>query len=152
MILITLLMSIKKVITLTSDIYKNNNNQVTGIVDRPYIPLLLKYKHKISNTPVNCLLDSGSDCNLFPASWAAVVGINVRNGVKKRIRGIGGSEVIAYTHKVELIYDKELRLYTDVDFSSQQNIPLLGREGFFDKFDEISFDLKNNCFTLIFKK
>ncbi|OGK13788.1 hypothetical protein A3A93_02540 [Candidatus Roizmanbacteria bacterium RIFCSPLOWO2_01_FULL_38_12] len=79
-------MSLQKKIELTPDIY-HKNGKVYKVVDRPYVPLFLKYGSKKSKTPVNCLLDSGADRNLFPGSWAATVGISLTKGKKRTILG-----------------------------------------------------------------
>ncbi|PIU33141.1 hypothetical protein COT04_01690 [Candidatus Shapirobacteria bacterium CG07_land_8_20_14_0_80_39_12] len=58
--------------------YKNSDG-------RPYIPIWLCYKHQFFKTKIDCLLDSGSDTNLFPAAWGKAVKIDITKGKEKWI-------------------------------------------------------------------
>ncbi len=111
------------------------------------IQVKLCYKHKLSPFPISCLLDSGSDNNLFPAYFVQNIGINLKDGQEIKIRGIGDIEIKAYRHKVNLYLDKS-KFETTIDFSYDQQIPLLGRIGFFDHFDKIIFKEKQKTVKL----
>ena len=107
---------------------------------RPSIPIIISYKGSAS-WPFQALVDSGSDRNLFPAGPARSIGIEVENGEKIEINGIGNSKVIAYSHKVQL-FIANYKFETEIDFSRDQQTPLLGREGFFNHFKKIEFKEK----------
>ncbi len=121
------------------DPYENPITKERSAIYRPYILVRLCNGHKISRGLVNCLLDSGSDRNLFPAGWGESVDINIKKGKELSILGIGGIEIKAYRHKVKL-YVGDYSFESEVDFSFAQNKPLLGRDGFFNQFEEIVFN------------
>ena len=109
---------------------------------RPKIPIRLAYEHKLSKVLVDCLIDSGSDTNLFPADWGRSVGIRIEKGDYDQIRGIGDVDIDSYIHKVGL-YIGSKRINVNANFSDEQNVPLLGRQGFFDQFPYIKFNEKS---------
>lgn len=113
--------------------------QVIGHIMRPYIPIRLSIKHANPTNPVNALVDSGSDRNLFPKRWGDILGINFRKIKPVKIFGIGESGIIAYPAKINIWIDNK-KYETEADFSSQQQTPLLGRQGFFNLFKEIIFE------------
>lgn len=121
-----------------SSIINPNTQKVIGTIYSPRIPIILSYNHNILKLAVECLVDSGSDTNLFPAQWGEYAGINITKGTIKKIKGIGNSEVNAYTHRVTL-YVGTHPINVDVDFCDIQHVPLLGRTGFFNQFLEVKF-------------
>lgn len=112
--------------------YDPKTRKAIQVIDRPTVFILLNNKkaHKISKTPVMCLVDSGSDRNLFPASWGELVGLKIKNKNKRIIRGIGGIKIKAWTHRVTLLISTDFTISTEVDFSYEQQVPLLGMDGF----------------------
>lgn len=98
----------------------------------PYVPIKISFNQHVSRT-FEALVDSGSDRNLFPAFLGEVIGISFRGDAGKTIHGIGNSQIRAYPKKVKLYLNK-LSFDVEIDFSFQQNIPLLGRNGFFNLF------------------
>ncbi|MBI4028828.1 MAG: hypothetical protein HY376_00455 [Candidatus Blackburnbacteria bacterium] len=116
-------------------------------VYRPYVPIRLEYGHKIDN-PFYALVDSGSDRNLLPAAFGVVLGINIRKGKPRDITGIGQHALKAYTHQVGFFLGAR-KFKTEVDFSYEQTIPLLGRTGFFDLFYSINFNEKKRKLELM---
>lgn len=126
---------------------KDISGNIVGQVFKPMIMVKLCFNHKISPYHISCLLDSGSDMNLFPAYFAQNIGINLKNGKEISIRGIGDIEIKAYRHKVNLYLDK-VKFETIVDFSHDQQLPLLGRFGFFDHFNKIIFQEKDKLVKL----
>lgn len=105
---------------------------------------------KFDYTPrvlVNCLLDSGADRNLFPAQWGEAVGIKIKAGKETIHYGIGNNDIKAYRHTVKL-YVGTYSFETQVDFSSQQSLPLLGRTGFFSCFKQIIFNERGKVVSL----
>lgn len=107
---------------------------------RPTVPVIIVYKSKPS-WDFQALIDSGSDRNLFPASIGESVGIDVKSGNLRPIRGIGDHDIPAYTHKVKILIGP-CNFEAEIDFSYEQKMPLLGRDGFFDAFKDISFNQK----------
>ena len=103
----------------------------------PVIPIRIIYKHKLGRL-INALTDSGSDRNLFPAAYGELVGIPVKKGKLIDITGIGNISIKAYRWEIKL-YVGSTAFITLVDFSYEQQIPLLGRNGFFNKFSEVIF-------------
>jgi len=119
--------------------YKDPKGNIYDIY-RPLIPARLSYNHKIGQ-PFYALVDSGSDKNLFPAALAIMLGVNIKKGASKNITGIGNATLIAYTHSITL-YIGTKSFKTEIDFSYDQQTPLLGRNGFFSLFREIKFSEK----------
>ena len=126
---------------------EDNNGNIVGECYRPMIMVRLCYKHKISPFPMSCLLDSGSDYNLFPAYFAQNIGIKLKDGEKRPIPGIGRIQIEAYRHKVKL-YVGNKSFDTIIDFCIDQSIPLLGRTGFFDHFDKVVLKEKKKLIEL----
>ncbi len=129
------------------------NQKVVKFVSRPLINVQLSFNHKINKTPVTCLIDSGCDHNLFPAHWGELIGIPIKKGPIAPYKGIGSSSLTAYSHVVTLyITNTSISFKTNIDFSYEQQVPLLGRSGFFAYFKKVVFDEENNKFILEFKK
>ncbi len=112
----------------------------------PFIPIRLIYNHRVGR-PIHALLDSGSERNLFPASYGELVGIPVKRGNRIDILGIGGVTIPGYTWEVKL-YLQNTGFLTKIDFSYEQQVPLLGRNGFFNHFSEVVFKEKERIVVL----
>jgi hypothetical protein len=98
---------------------------------------------------VECLFDTGSDRNLFPAEVAKYLGLKVDKGSHRKIGGIGNNEPIdAYTHKVK-IYVGSYSFDTEIDFSFKHKLPILGRIGFMDRYESIEVNEKKKYIKLI---
>lgn len=112
-----------------------------GYVPRPIIDLAINYK---KNKPVafQFLLDSGADFNLFPGYLGEMLKINVNKGKKQLARGIGGVQIETLFHDGIGIFIEGYKIETNSYFSYQQQIPLLGQNGFFDKCDKVLFNRK----------
>lgn len=119
--------------------YFDSKTNKTGTIYKPVIPIRLQYGHRLVKIPVECLVDSGSDTNLFPADWGIAAGIKMEKGNKKLIQGIGGITLIAYRHPVKLWINSK-KIETFADFSIHQSLPLLGRIDFFNYFPEVIFN------------
>jgi len=129
----------------------STKKKVIRFVSRALIRIKLEYGGNLSPYPITCLIDSGCDFNLFPASWAKSLGIIIEDGTPVKYIGIGKSDLIAYSHFVKIhVEDTNMSFTTKVDFSEKQQTPLLGRSGFFSYFKKIIFDEENNQFTLVF--
>ncbi len=121
--------------------YLNPETNKIGTIYKPVIPIRLQYGHRLVKIPVECLVDSGSDTNLFPTDWGIAAGIKMEKGEKKLIQGIGGITLNAYRHPVKLWINSK-KIKTFADFSTQQSLPLLGRVDFFSYFPEVVFNEK----------
>lgn len=103
------------------------------------------------------MLDSGAFANVFHSDIASVLGIDLSkikdtqyfSGVRASKRLIKGKPYI-----LELMVVGKANCYkfdSLVIFSdevSDTGFALLGRQGFFDRFDEVCFNYKNNKFYL----
>lgn len=88
---------------------------------------------------ISAHLDSGATRNLFPSDLLESLNIELENNRKQIHYGIGGKELISYSHKVEILVGN-FRLSTEIDFSNEHKPALLGVEGFFNFFDFIRFN------------
>lgn len=131
----------------TPEVFINPKTEKVNYVYRPLIDIRLCYKHNFGKNLVGCLLDSGADKNLFPASWGQSVNIEIKKGELVRHYGIGDKDIIAYRHKIKL-YVGSFSFETNADFSFEQGFPLLGREGFFKYFKKIVFNEKGRFVNL----
>lgn len=122
------------------------SGKIIGEKFYPIVIIKLNYGHKLSR-PFRALVDSGSDRNLFPAHIGESIGISFKKIKPVTIKGIGKGEIKAYTKKVKLYIDTN-KYDTEVDFSYDQQMPLLGREGFFDLFECVSFNHKTKFFEI----
>ena len=131
-------------------------NAKTGEISELYYPTvntILTFNHRLG-MPIEALIDSGSDINLFPADYAlAYLGMNERSlkkGEPKVIVGIGDTQLESFGHRVRLeLLGKEYYFNTVVYFSLGHNsIPLLGRSGFFDRFERVAFDEQSKTVEL----
>ena len=134
-------------IAYTPRVYIDKETEKVRYVYRPLIPVRLCNKHTFSKFPIDCLLDSGADGNLFPAEWGERVSIKIRSGKEITHYGIGKKDVKAYRHKVKL-YIGGYNFETEADFSYEQEFPLLGREDFFKYFKRVIFHEKERFVEL----
>ncbi len=105
---------------------------------RPVVNIALSCKNTIFSG-IDAMVDSGADKNLFPAWIGQWLGIDFKKLTYTTIvYGIGGVEIKAYSQKVKLHLNK-LSFETNIDFSYEQHLPLLGRDGFFSLFKSIKF-------------
>ena|SRR3990167_9618658 len=106
---------------------------------KPFIDVTINYKHQ-RMLSIKALVDSGSDTNLFPGAFCLSLGINIKKGIKIPISGIGSREpVIAYRHFGVKMFLEGYSFETFIDFCDEQQVALLGQNGFFDKFKSITF-------------
>ena len=108
---------------------------------RPMISIRISKDHGPISLPFDALIDSGSDRNLFPLRFATSIGIHFKKMEPKQIMGIGKVIIDAYAAKMN-IWVGTTKYQTEVDFSPQQQTPLLGRDGFFNLFKSVKFDEK----------
>ncbi len=108
-----------------------------GMVYRPKIMIWISKGSKHSRI-FHALVDSGSDRNLFPAELGEAIGIDKKSEKSCLVYGIGSIELTTYEHQADLHIGK-VSFKTIVDFSYEQQMPLLGRSGFFDLFKRVEF-------------
>lgn len=91
------------------------------------------------------LVDSGADDCIFPAAIGRLLGLTVEAGRKQPFMGAGAYSNLAYFHEVALGFtldNTSFRFKAYLGFSTAMDIPkigLLGRTGFFDRFEAIAF-------------
>lgn len=115
---------------------------------RPYIPIRISYTRGPLTNYFDALVDSGADRNLLPLNFGEIVGINFKKVKPKIISGIGGVEIKAYPSSVN-IWVNNIKYQTEADFSSEQKTPLLGRNGFFNLFKQITFTEKERFIHIV---
>lgn len=130
------------------EIGPDNNTGKPVEVFRPKIPVVLSVNHRLVKASVDCLFDTGSDRNLFPADWGRAAGLKVETKKPIKIGGISGF-VTAYTHPVRLNIMGHI-IDTEADFSDYVSTPLLGRMGFMDKVDKILIEENKKALTIHF--
>lgn len=124
--------------------------KITGEIFAPFVPVRIADGHRLSS-PLHALVDSGAARNLLPAAFGMQIGIDVKKGRLVKLLGIGDIEVTAFTHKIKMYVG--LRSFeTEADFSFEQKIPLLGRDGFFNLFQTIIFDENFHQLKLVLKQ
>ncbi len=116
---------------------------------RPTAEVRFQYKHGPLTNIVLCLVDSGSDFNLFPMGLALKLGINLHKTKPVKLFGIGDAEVKGYLSEIN-IYVGSNKYTTKAYFSNEQQTPLLGMDGFFNLFKSLNFTSGNKCLDLIF--
>lgn len=116
---------------------------------RPKIPVRLSVNYNVSKILVDCLFDTGADRNLFPAAWGRSLGLKIEKGKLVKTMGIGGKEIKAYAHKV-VLFVQDYKITTEADFTDENNTPLLGRDGFMNKFGDIVINEKKKFVKLSF--
>ena len=121
-----------------------------------YVPVLkttLFYKNDKWLFDFDSVVDSGADFCVFPAKMGMAIGLDVYRGESVTTNGIGGKEIL-YFHRVKveiIINDEPWAFECRAGFSTKLNtkgIGFLGRDGFFDIFQEVAFNQKAKMFRL----
>lgn len=118
----------------------NPSGVYEGIIYQPKIPIIVSIYGKLFPYKIGSFVDSGATRNLFPAEILESIKIKLENNKKRIYFGIGGKEVISYTHKVKIFIDK-YHFSTEIDFSREHKPPLLGIESFFRHFEYVNFNM-----------
>ena len=119
--------------------FQDPKTGIVGEIYRPMIAIRISKDHGQISRYFDALIDSGSDRNLFPIQFAIGAGINFKKLKPRRIYGIGKGYIDAYPAKINIwLGTKEYQ--TEADFSPQQMMPLLGRDGFLSLFKSVKFD------------
>lgn len=120
----------------------------------PVFPILLIHNVTQARFQTLALIDSGADRCVFPALFGRKIGLNVEAGKKAQVAGVGGLDV-AYFHDVVIEFSVGNRSYHYLCYAGfstaldQLGLGLLGRHGFFDVFEDISFDTKRRLVKLV---
>lgn len=120
---------------------------ISNPANRPYIEVEIaavtsSFTYKGSFKTL-VLVDSGADMTMLDASVAGKLGIDLSRCPTKNFYGIGDKPVAAYISEV-LVYLCEKWFRIPVSFVTQNQTPLLGRNGTFDLM-LLSFDSKNSA-------
>ena len=124
-----------------------STKKLEEIVWQPKIPIFIKINDMLYPYKIEPHVDSGATRNLFPADPLETLGIKLENSRKRTHIGIGGYELVSYTHEVVILVDK-YSFVTEIDFSRNHKPPLLGVECFFKFFDYVHFDMNNHQLEL----
>ena len=112
----------------------------------PRIKIVLRYQSK--KCKIFALVDSGADYCLFPKDVADLLGINVKEGPRLLITGIGGGQIPFYFHEIDILLDKfSIKTHAGFATTGIGTSGLLGQRGFFENF-VVTFDYKNSCIEL----
>ena len=125
--------------------------KIVGVIYQPKVPIFLKMNGTLYPFKLEPHVDSGATRNLFPADPLISLGITLENKRKRVHYGIGGKEVISYTHDAEILIDK-YSFITEIDFSRNHKPPLLGVEGFFQFFEHVHFNMIEEQLELKYKQ
>lgn len=129
------------------DFLRNSKTNKLVVTYRPYIDIKIGIENKWKDNKITCLIDSGADRNLFPASTVKSLGVVIQKGSKTVHKGIGNYILTSYTHTVKISIENKT-FETEIDFSEDAYIPLLGRQGFFNYFKKISFIMSEKIVEL----
>lgn len=122
-------------------VYQNPSTNQFVQVYLPMIPIRLSTGQGQTSPYFDAVIDSGSDRNLFPITLATYLGINFKKTKPNKVYGIGENYINAYPAKINIWLGAK-KYETEADFSTKQNIPILGRNGFFNLFKSVKFDEK----------
>ncbi|MCS7365468.1 MAG: retropepsin-like domain-containing protein [archaeon GB-1867-035] len=102
----------------------------------PMIPVIVKGKHI---TRLYALVDSGAVVSLFHTSIAEDASINLSDAHKEYLAGIGGYVQAHIKDKVTIEIEELGELSIPVAFTEyiSSDMAILGRQGFFEKFEVI---------------
>ncbi len=93
----------------------------------------------------HAVVDSGSSACLFHADFLRPFKLNLTDGVKGSIGGVGREmRVPVYYHDIWILVGLELRIGVKAGFCEELSVAgILGRTGFFDSF-RVTFDHSEN--------
>jgi hypothetical protein len=115
---------------------------------RPYLAINLLTATK--SFACYALIDSGADDCIFPASFAAQLGIDYLTGRHYPFGGVGKKDQDAYFFDVEMDIVGIIRYQLAIGFTTsleQNGHGLLGQNGFFDRFS-LGFHHPRGVFAL----
>ena len=116
--------------------------------ERPALTTFIEYQGKSPQQTFFSIIDSGADNCIFPAKFGQLVGINITSGPTEGSRGIGSGTT--YYHNVRvwvMVGGKFYHFNCYAGFMvelDQTGVGFLGRRGFFNLFQSITFDPSNS--------
>jgi hypothetical protein len=116
-------------------------------IHQPKVTILVKVAGQLYPYTIDSFVDSGATRNLFPADILTYLHIPLDNGQKKAHHGIGGIDVVSYTHKAAILIGG-YTIPTEIDFSSHHKPALLGIDSFFEFFDSVNFNMEQSQLEL----
>ena len=122
-------------------------------IQSPILKTSLFYKNQERLFYFDSIVDSGADFCVFPSALGKIIGLDVYEGKYVPSFGVGGKEIL-YFHKVTVevtIKDEPWKFECYAGFSTKMNtkgIGFLGRDGFFDLFQEVAFKQSVKMFRL----
>jgi len=116
------------------------------LIYRPFLVVRVSFNKKGIHT--FCLVDSGADVCLMPASIGQLIGIDIEAGAEDQIRGIANQPAKTYRHLVHITVPKLASFDASVAFSADIKYGILGQEGFFERF-RVIFDRKKQQFEVV---
>lgn len=122
-------------------IYKNPDTKQFIQVYLPMVPIRVSTDLRQISPSFDAVADSGSEKNLFPMFLAKYLRIDFGKTKPNKVYGIGENYIKVYPAKINICLGNK-RYKSEANFSEQQNIPILGRNGFFNLFKSIKFDEK----------
>ncbi len=124
--------------------------------DYPLVPVALSYQGTATAFEFYALIDSGADHCAFPSVFGQKVGLPVESGKKAQTVGSTGTGD-TYYHNVRVgfkVQDEPYGFDCYAGFMPDLNkmgVGLLGRNGFFDLFESVSFNSSKRLITLTLK-
>ena len=113
------------------------------IVSRPQVPTFLECGGKRLEIFFPSVIDSGADYCMFPAQFGEMIGIPIREGKEQATRGIGHDTAYFHFVKVFAVVGKTryyFNCYAGFMYSLDAiGMGLLGRHGFFELFEAVTF-------------
>ncbi len=109
-------------------------HQRVRIAYRPLIPVEISLGNKVVLS--HALIDSGADVCLFEADLCRRLGLELRQGERHSLQGVGRGKVVFYLHVVHLKVGSN-RAKVEIGFCDKmERIPfsILGQKGFFENF------------------
>jgi len=123
------------------------------IMYSPRVRTSLSYKGKRQDVSFHSIIDSGADYCVFPAQFGKSIGLDITKGDHLPSYGVGGKDTL-YFHKVKvtiIIGGEAWDFGCFAGFSSRlddRGVGFLGRHGFFELFDKVTFMQKKHNVVL----
>ena len=123
------------------------------IIYSPYLSTFLSHGSRHLGFLFSSIVDSGADRCIFPLTFGERIGLDMKKAERRISRGLGGGDVI-YFHRVTVrvsIQDQSWQFDCEAGFATSLNemgIGFLGRQGFFELFEEVAFNERKREFRL----
>ncbi|MBI4309120.1 MAG: hypothetical protein HY591_02190 [Candidatus Omnitrophica bacterium] len=123
------------------------------IISRPMVHTVLSYQKSDLDFSFPAIVDSGADYCVFPASYGELLGLDIYKGPHLQSGGLGGGDTL-YFHKITvkvILGSEPVQFDCEAGFSRKMDraaIGFLGRHGFFELFEEVTFYQRQKRFVL----